>query len=89
MPFNFLSAFSSDIAIDLGTANTLIYAKGLGIIAKIAVVVLIAKGLLTGAQGKAAMLGFAGAAILVLAAMLLARRHLGKHVELDAKKLNL
>ena len=62
---------------------------GLGIIAKIAVVVLIAKGLLTGAQGKAAMLGFAGAAILVLAAMLIARRHLGKHVELDAKKTNL
>ena len=25
---SFLSSFSSDIAIDLGTANTLIYAKG-------------------------------------------------------------
>ena len=62
---------------------------GLGIIAKIAVVVLIAKGLLTGAQGKAAMLGFTGLTVLVLAAMLLARRHLRAHVELGVKKTNL
>jgi rod shape-determining protein MreB len=26
------SPFSSDLAIDLGTANTLVYAKGLGIV---------------------------------------------------------
>ncbi len=30
---NFLSFFTNDIAIDLGTANTLIYVKGIGIIA--------------------------------------------------------
>ena len=29
---NFSSLFSSDIAIDLGTANTLVYVKGKGII---------------------------------------------------------
>jgi len=27
-----LSLFSSDLAIDLGTANTLVYAKGIGIV---------------------------------------------------------
>lgn len=62
---------------------------GLGIVAKIAVVVLIAQGLLTGAEGKRAMVGFAGLAALVLAAMLAARRHLRAHVELEAKKPNL
>ena len=62
---------------------------GLGIIAKISVVVLIAKGLLTGAEGKIAMLGFAGLTVTILAAMLLARRHLRAHIELDAKKPNL
>ncbi|HQJ61638.1 MAG TPA: rod shape-determining protein, partial [bacterium] len=30
---NLLSIFTSDIAIDLGTANTLIYVKGIGIVA--------------------------------------------------------
>ncbi len=29
---NFFSFFSQDIAIDLGTANTLIYVKGKGIV---------------------------------------------------------
>ncbi len=62
---------------------------GLGIIAKIAVVVLIAKGLLTGAEGKLAMLGFAGLAVFILAAMLFARRHLRAHVERETKKPNL
>ena len=32
MPFSFLSFLSSDIAIDLGTANTLVYVKGRGIV---------------------------------------------------------
>ncbi|MDP8228673.1 MAG: rod shape-determining protein [Candidatus Electryoneaceae bacterium] len=32
MKFNFLSFLSSDIAIDLGTANTLVYVKGQGIV---------------------------------------------------------
>lgn len=32
MKFNFMSFFSSDIAIDLGTANTLVYVKGQGIV---------------------------------------------------------
>jgi len=31
MPLSFLSFFSNDIAIDLGTANTLVYVKGKGI----------------------------------------------------------
>ena len=32
MKFNFMSFFSNDIAIDLGTANTLVYVKGQGIV---------------------------------------------------------
>ena len=32
MVFGFSSAFSTDLAIDLGTANTLVYAKGRGIV---------------------------------------------------------
>jgi len=32
MPFNLRSLFSNDIAIDLGTANTLVYVKGEGIL---------------------------------------------------------
>lgn len=32
MKFNFRSLFSNDIAIDLGTANTLVYVKGQGIV---------------------------------------------------------
>ena len=32
MPFSFSNFFSSDIAIDLGTANTLVYVKGRGIV---------------------------------------------------------
>ncbi len=40
---NFLSFFSSDIAIDLGTANTLIYVKGEGIVANEPSVVAIQK----------------------------------------------
>lgn len=38
------SAFSRDLAIDLGTANTLIYAKGLGIIVREPSIVAIRKG---------------------------------------------
>jgi rod shape-determining protein MreB len=34
MPFSFLRMFSSDIAIDLGTANTLVYVKGKGIMVR-------------------------------------------------------
>ena len=30
--YNFISLFSNDIGIDLGTANTLVYVKGQGII---------------------------------------------------------
>lgn len=32
MPFNFQSFFANDIAIDLGTANTLVYIRGRGIV---------------------------------------------------------
>ncbi|MFH1862475.1 MAG: rod shape-determining protein [bacterium] len=34
MPFSFFQWFSSDIAIDLGTANTLVYVKGKGIMVR-------------------------------------------------------
>jgi rod shape-determining protein MreB and related proteins len=34
MPFSFLRMFSADIAIDLGTANTLVYVKGKGIMVR-------------------------------------------------------
>ncbi len=34
MPFSFFRMFSSDIAIDLGTANTLVYVKGKGIMVR-------------------------------------------------------
>jgi rod shape-determining protein MreB and related proteins len=34
MPFPFFSVFANDIAIDLGTANTLIYVKGKGIMVR-------------------------------------------------------
>jgi len=34
MPFSFFSMFSADIAIDLGTANTLVYVKGKGIMVR-------------------------------------------------------
>jgi len=34
MPLSFLSMFSADIAIDLGTANTLVYVKGKGILVR-------------------------------------------------------
>ncbi|RJP80319.1 MAG: rod shape-determining protein [Candidatus Zixiibacteriota bacterium] len=34
MPFSFLRVFSADIAIDLGTANTLVYVKGKGIMVR-------------------------------------------------------
>ncbi|MBC8478218.1 MAG: rod shape-determining protein [Candidatus Delongbacteria bacterium] len=43
MAFSFLGLFSSDIAIDLGTANTLVYVKGKGILVREPSVVAISK----------------------------------------------
>ncbi len=43
MSFSFLGLFSSDIAIDLGTANTLVYVKGKGILVREPSVVAISK----------------------------------------------
>jgi uncharacterized membrane protein YdjX (TVP38/TMEM64 family) len=56
---------------------------GLGIIAKIAVVVLIAQGLLSGDQGRLVMAGFAALAVLLVIGMFLARRFLKSRLDLS------
>ena len=58
---------------------------GLGIITKIAVVALIAQGLITGANGQKAMLGCAGLVIALIGGMLYARRHLRARLSPAAK----
>ena len=53
----FLAAFSSDIGIDLGTCNTLVYIRGKGIVASEPSVVAVERGtkkvVAVGRRGKA------------------------------------
>ncbi len=58
----------------------------LGIIPKIAIVSLVAQGLISGAEGKVAMTVFIGLAVLLIALMFLARKRLQPEVALEAKK---
>ena len=58
----------------------------LGIIPKIAIVALVAQGLISGAEGKLVMGGFIGLALALIALMFLARKRLQPQVALDAKK---
>ena len=67
--FDFFGFFSQDIAIDLGTANTLIYVKGKGIVLNEPSVVALANN---NKQGKAK----------VLAVGHEAKTMLGRHLEI-------
>ena len=58
----------------------------LGIIPKIAIVVLVGQGLISGAEGKTVMSVFIGLALLLIAFMFLARKRLRAEVALEPKK---
>jgi len=57
-----------------------------GIIPKIAIVALIAQGLISGSEGRVVMAGFIGLALMLIAVMFLARKRLRPEVALEAKK---
>ena len=59
---------------------------GLGIIPKIALVVLIGQGLISGAEGKFVMAGFVGLALALIVVMILARKRLRPQIALEPKK---
>jgi len=58
----------------------------LGIIPKIAIVALIGQGLISGPEGRIVMAAFMGLALLLIAAMFLARKRLQSEVAPDTKK---
>ena len=58
----------------------------LGIVPKIAIVALIAQGLISGSEGKVIMAGFIGLAVLLIVLMFLARKRLQAEFPLEAKK---
>ncbi|WP_409431849.1 TVP38/TMEM64 family protein [Litorimonas sp. RW-G-Af-16] len=58
---------------------------GLGIIPKIAIVGLVAQGIVSGEQGKSVFQVFIGLAIVIIIGMFLARRTLQKRLNLDAE----
>lgn len=58
----------------------------LGIIPKIAIVVLVGQGLISGAEGKVVMTIFIGLALLLIGVMFLARKRLQPQVALETKK---
>lgn len=64
------------------------FGTAFGIIPKIAIVALIGKGLISGSEGKVAMVFFIALALLLIALMFLARKRLRREVASEVKKLS-